>query len=352
MDDTAPLFTVVVPLYNAEAYIVSTLRSVLAQTEPDFEVLVVDDGSTDGGPALVRGLMREDARIALLTQANRGLSGARNTGIRHARGRFIALLDADDAWHPSKLARHREHLAANRKLGVSFSCSRLIDEQGRDLGLVQTARLVDIDAEHVFCRNPVGNGSAAVLRRAALDDIAFSIETEEGPRTCWFDETFRQSEDIELWTRMIVSTTWEFGGIAEALTLYRINSGGLSADPRKQFASWCRFRDKLATYAPDLIRDAGKRAEAYQRRYLARRSAMDGRGRAALALVLGGLRAYPRMVAEEPSKTVLTLALASFAYLLPRRAFDALKGAIFKTLRSLKLQVTAISRPRPVTTTP
>ena len=67
-----------------------------------------------------------------------------------------------------------------------------------------------------MCRNPVGNGSAAVLRRAMLDDVVFQIDTPEGSRRCWFDESFRQSEDIEMWCRVAATTDWRFEGIGKA----------------------------------------------------------------------------------------------------------------------------------------
>ena len=101
---TLPTVSVVIPLYQTERYIAETLQSVLAQTLADFEVIVVDDGSSDRGPAIARAV--GDARVRVVRQNNRGLAGARNTGIRNARGRYIALLDADDLWEADKLARH------------------------------------------------------------------------------------------------------------------------------------------------------------------------------------------------------------------------------------------------------
>lgn len=329
MSDPCPAFTVVVPLFNTERYIQATLESIRAQTFGDYEVVVVDDASTDGGPGIVREAMANDARIRMVTQDNRGLAGARNTGIRAARGRYVALLDADDLWLPRKLELHFAHLEANPEVGVSFAPSQFIDESGHDMALKQWPRLAGIDARHIFCRNPVGNGSAAVLRRAALDDVAFAIEAPEGQRVCWFDESFRQSEDIELWIRMAVTTGWRFEGIGEVLTRYRVNTGGLSADVERQLASWYRVRDKIAQVAPHFIAANGRRAEGYQLRYLARRAAMNGAGATALRLVANGLKANPAMLAEEPVRTFATLAFAALAASLPPRHFGAFKNFAF-----------------------
>jgi glycosyltransferase involved in cell wall biosynthesis len=331
MSDHAPLFSVIVPLYNTERYIAETLNSILTQSLTDFEVIVVNDASTDKGPMIVESMIATDPRIRMVTQDNRGLAGARNSGIRNARGSYIALLDADDLWLPEKLSEHKKHLDANPQIGVSYSPSLFIDEDGFKLGIAQMPRLDRVDADHVFCRNPVGNGSAAVLRRAVLDEISFVIAAADGERICWFDETFRQSEDIELWTRIITTTSWQFGGVPQALTLYRLSSSGLSADVEKQFASWRRFRDKLDGIAPELVARSGRRAEAYQCRYLARRAAISGSGNIASSLMLAGLRHHPRMIVEEPTRTVLTLLVSIIALITPKTVYARTKEFVLKT---------------------
>ena len=325
-----PAFTIVIPLYNAERYISQAIDSVLAQTFADFEVVVVDDASTDGGPAIVRSYINEDSRIRMVRQKNRGLAGARNTGIRNARGRFIALLDADDAFLPEKLQRHYAHLRQNPEIGVSYAPSLFMNDDGDVMSVSQRPRLDAVDADYVFCRNPVGNGSAAVLRREALDDIVFDIDALEGNRPCWFDETFRQSEDIECWTRIAATTTWKFGGIAEPLTLYRVNTNGLSAKVDKQYETWCRFRDKMARIAPDLVARSGKRSEAYQLRYLARRAAIGGDGWQALGLVARSLHLHPMMLVEETGRTLVTAGFSTVSALCPPRYFAALKRVVLE----------------------
>ncbi len=308
-----PRVSVVIPLYQTERYIAAAVGSVLAQTFGDFEVIVVDDGSRDRGPDIAREC--GDRRVRVVTQANRGLAGARNTGIRDATGELIALLDADDLWEPTKLERHLAQLDADPGLDVSFSASRLIDEDGHDVGLVQSPLGGRLRDEDFLCRNPVGNGSAPVLRRRALDRIAFA-DAERGDM-CWFDESFRQSEDVECWLRLKVLGRCRFGYVDEALTLYRVNSGGLSANVEAQLATWRRFRDKVAGYAPDLIGQWGARAEAYQLRYLARRAVRSSSRMQALQLGLEAVRVYPRMLVEEPVRTTATLGAAVAKAVMP-----------------------------------
>lgn len=313
-----PRVSVVIPLYQTERYIAKALGSVLAQTFGDFEVIVVDDGSRDRGPEIAREC--GDPRVRVVTQANRGLAGARNTGIRNACGELIALLDADDLWEPTKLERHVALLDADPALDVSFSASRLIGEEGEDLGLVQSplgGRLDDVD---FLCRNPVGNGSAPVIRQRALERIAF-VDRERG-YVCWFDESFRQSEDVECWLRLKVMAGCRFGYVDAPLTLYRVNSGGLSANVEAQLATWRRFRDKVAGYAPDLIERWGARAEGYQLRYLARRAVRSSSRNQALQLAIAALRAHPRMLTEEPVRTLATLSAAGAKSLVPAGLFE------------------------------
>ena len=316
-----PHVSVVIPLYQTEAYIEQALGSVLAQTFTDFEVLVIDDGSHDRGPEIARSLA--DPRIKVITQKNRGLAGARNSGILHAKGTHIALLDADDLWEPRKLELHIKQLDGDESIDVSFSASRLIDEAGIDIGLEQKPKRHALELVDFFCRNPVGNGSAPVLRRTALDKIAFNDEVLQ--RTCWFDESFRQSEDIECWLRLAAGAGCRFAYVDEALTLYRVNSGGLSANVEKQLASWRKFRDKVAVYAPDLVANHGRRAEAYQLRYLARRAVYSEHRTQAFSLALKSIAAFPRMLIEEPMRSAATVGAATAKLVLSGSLFDRIE---------------------------
>lgn len=307
MSNTAPVASIVVPAYNAAATIEETLKSLLAQTFFDFELIVVDDGSTDATASVVARF--PDHRVRLIRQSNRGLAGAHNTGIAYARGRYIGFCDADDLWVPEKLERHVAHLDANPDVGISFAGSRMIDRQGRPLAVRQSPKLRDINPADVFTRNPIGNGSAAVIRRSALDGFAYRPHGD-GDREWWFDETFRQSDDIEGWLRFILTQDWRIEGIEGQLTLYRVHVGGLSANVEAQLETWLRMRDKMAEIAPELVERHGGAATAYQLRYLARRCISLRDGQAALRLALRSMRVSMRPFVEEPVKSVVTLGAA------------------------------------------
>ncbi|WP_210245178.1 glycosyltransferase family 2 protein [Martelella alba] len=309
MKNHAPIASIVVPAFNAAVTIRETIASLLDQTFTDFEIIVVDDGSTDMTAATVK--RYADPRIRLISQPNRGLAGAHNTGIAAARGVYIGFCDADDLWLPEKLELHIRHLEENPDVGISFSGSSLIDCDGKAVGIKQSPKLKNITAADVFCRNPIGNGSAAVIRAEALEGFAYR-PVGEVERDWWFDENFRQSDDIEGWLRFILTQDWRIEGIPGHLTLYRIHIGGLSANVEKQFKTWLAMRDKMARIAPELVARHGERAAAYQLRYLARRCVSMRQGRKAFSLALRSLAKSPRPFIEEPVKSTVTLAAAAF----------------------------------------
>ena len=302
-----PRASIVVPAWNGTATLPETLDSLRAQRINSFEIVVVDDGSTDGTAAMVRG--RRDRRIRLVHQANRGLAGARNTGIAEARGAYIGFCDADDLWHPGKLAAHVAHLDARPFVGLSFSGSALIDPSGAVLRTAQRPRLTGIDAAHVFRRNPVGNGSTAVMRRATLGTLAWTPEAER-ERPWVFDESFRRSEDIECWLRLALTTSWRIEGVPGLLTAYRVAPGGLSADTDAHLAGWTAMVDKLRPLAPGFFAAHEPAARAYQLRYLARRAVASGDGARAWRLTRAALASSVEPLREEPAKTLVTLAAA------------------------------------------
>ncbi|ANT62392.1 glucosyl transferase [Salipiger sp. CCB-MM3] len=307
--NAAPTASIIVPAFNAEATLGETLASLRLQTLSDLEIIVVDDGSTDQTPQIAAKIAAADPRVRLIRQANRGLAGARNSGIAAARASYIGFCDADDHWAPGKLAAHVAHLEANPHVGLSFAGSLLMTETGAPMRRAQRPRLKAIGATHVFKRNPVGNGSVPVMRREALAALAWR-PAQERERDWVFDETFRQSEDIECWLRLALTTDWEIEGIPGLLTRYRITSGGLSAATERQYAAWERMVEKLTPLDPHFFARHAPAARAYQLRYLARRAISDGRGAEARRLLRRALLCSPRPLIEEPLRSAVTIAAA------------------------------------------
>lgn len=208
-----PAVSVLVPLYQSEPWIAAALDSALAQTMSDFEVIVVDDGSTDGGSELAREYAERDTRVRYLRQQNAGLPGARNTGLSVAKGEYVAFLDADDLWLPDKLERQ---LAAAGD-GVLYGDAYVMYDEGdptseRLSEIVSPARGDIFDTLVRYNAVPV---LTALLPRALIE------------RFGRFDATQRQVEDWDLWLRMSASGV-QFDYLPEPVAIYRARSTSLS----------------------------------------------------------------------------------------------------------------------------
>lgn len=312
--------TVVMPVYNVQKFVNSAIKSVLAQTFEDFELVIVNDCATDNSLKICQQF--KDSRIRIINhEHNKGLAAARNTGIRHALGRYIAFIDSDDMWHEEKLQRHVVHLDNNPNVGISFSRSSFMSYEGKLLDFYQMPQLTNIDAAHLLCRNPVGNGSAPVIRRETLNDIRYQALNKVQTYSCYFDENFRQSEDIECWLRIVATTKWKMEGIPQPLTYYRLNHGGLSANLLKQLASWEQMITKARRYAPKLLKKHENLARAYQLRYLARQAIRMEDGAMAAKLATKALQTSPRILKDETGRTISTLSAAYMQWLLPAMCY-------------------------------
>lgn len=322
---TAAKVSVVMPIYNVEAFVEDAIKSVLAQTFSHFELILVNDCSPDSSLALCQKF--KDSRIRIIShEVNQGLSAARNTGIRHAIGRYVAFIDSDDMWHPEKLAQHVLHLDNAPEVGISFSRSVFIDYQGNTINVFQMPQLTDINASDLLCRNPVGNGSAPVLRRETLCDIRYQALNKRHPHSCYFDENFRQSEDIECWLRIVATTHWKMEGLPAPLTYYRLNNQGLSANFQKQYASWENMINKAIHYAPELLIQYENRARAYQLRYLARQAIRNHDGKEAVEWIKQALKTCPSIVIYETGRTVATIAAAYLLKMLPNNTYKSIES--------------------------
>ncbi len=326
-----PKVSVIMPVYNVERFVGAAVRSVLEQTFEDFELLVINDVTPDRSVEICEKF--RDPRLRVIHhRENRGLAGARNTGIRHASGDYLAFIDSDDCWHPEKLERHLQHLERDPRVGVSFSRSAFMDEDGTLNRCYQMPRLTDIEPGYYLCRNPIGNGSAPVIRRQVFDQIRYRDAVRDTSEHWYFDENLRQSEDIECWIRIALTTRWVIEGIPEPLTYYRHNAGGLSANLLRQLESWERVIEKTRGYAPDFIKRWEQTARAFQLRYLARQAIRLEDGRMALQLGWRALHTDPSILRREPGRTLVTLGAALLLRLLPIGLYRAFETLARKTI--------------------
>lgn len=219
----APTVSVVIPAYNAAWCVGKAICSVLAQDFEDRELIVVDDGSSDGTAAVLAGY---GERIRVLAQANGGLSSARNAGITAARGGLVAFLDADDWWLAGKLRRQVELMNARPELGFSSTAARVEDPQGRLVNLWSRARWSGSFLEHLFGSNGdvAGSGSAAIVRRDLF------------ARVGGFDESLRSLEDIDMWMRLAAVSGYDCIDEPLAVILKRPSSMSRNLDVMRESA--------------------------------------------------------------------------------------------------------------------
>lgn len=217
------LVSVVMPAYNAAATVAESVRSVLGQSYPDWELIVVNDGSTDATSAVLAPFLA-DPRVRLIEQPNAGVGAARNTGIRRSRGEFVAFLDADDLWQEGKLA-----------LQVALFASA-----PASLGLVHT-RYRSFTGDPVKSRpkddDPCFGRLPPERRILVYDFIATStvmVRARLFQSVGLFDEKLAGTEDWDLWIRILAGHGEQ--KIDEALVLYRENPNGLSGNTARHLA--------------------------------------------------------------------------------------------------------------------
>ena len=317
-----PLISVVIPVYNVEKYIEEALTSVLNQTYQNIEIIVVDDESPDKSIPKIEQQFH-DPRIRIIKQKNRGLAGARNTGIRSANGEYVAFLDSDDFWQAKKLERHVQLMQAYPDCGISFCSSLFVDEESEPLGRLQAPKKKkNYLAKDIFCRNPIGNGSVPVIRKGVLDQIGFYSKNKtsnDTPYLQYFDESLRQSEDVECWTRIALLTGTQFHYIDSPLTNYRLNNESLSSDVEQQFKTWSALLVKLEGYAPVFARKYSHIAKAFQYRYLARRCVFQGQGKLAVKFMWKAIRTSPLGLMQELPRTIETSVASLALAIMPER---------------------------------
>lgn len=216
LTESLPLVSVVIPTYNYGHFVCEAIESALAQTYPHIEVIVVDDGSRDDTK---KRLEQYGSKIRTVYQDNRGLSAARNTGIKEAKGVYIAFLDSDDIWIPKKIEQQIQAFEGKTSLGI-VSCSNLeINEKGDVLGEVlkqdfkNRKELID----NLILRNVISGGSNAVVRKDCFSKIGL------------FDETLNSSEDWDMWLR--ITYHYDVKIVEAPLVKVRVSPKSMSSAP-------------------------------------------------------------------------------------------------------------------------
>jgi glycosyltransferase involved in cell wall biosynthesis len=218
---STPAVSVVMAVYNGERWLAETLASLAGQTFGDFEVVAIDDGSTDGSAAILAEAAARDARYRVITQANRGLVASLNRGLAEARAPLVARLDADDIAEPERFARQVAFLHVHPEVAVLGSAIRIIGEDGV-FGRLQSY--------------PCGPAevAAGMLHRCAFAHPAVMMRRDAVLAIGGYREAFRHAEDYDLWLRL--GERHALDNLPEALLRYRQHVGSVSFRHRQQQA--------------------------------------------------------------------------------------------------------------------
>lgn len=255
-----PLVTVVIPAYNAQRWIERALASATCQTYRNLEIVVVDDGSTDQTAAIVQQAALHDGRIRLLRQQNAGAPAARNLGIREARGTLISPLDADDLWHPEKLARQVAALqASTSKVGLVYCWAVEIDENDRIIPPIRNGSTAagNVMSELVAKAGIIDSASNPLMRRSYLDTVG----GYDSNRTLGTDT----AEDWKLY--LALAEICEFAVVKAHLVGYRRLTGSMSRKIAKMengmelVARW--IVEKWPNMPPEIVRQMNYNKNIY-----------------------------------------------------------------------------------------
>ncbi|HEY9633636.1 MAG TPA: glycosyltransferase family A protein [Coleofasciculaceae cyanobacterium] len=208
-----PKVSVVIPAYNAMAYLPETVDSVLRQTFTDFEVLIINDGSSDNIVEWASGV--KDPRVKLISQENQGVSIARNTGIAQAQGEYIAFLDADDLWEATKIEAQVRCLDSNPEVGLVHTWMLLVNKQGKSTGRVMSSQAEGNVWKQLVEKNTIAC-SSVMVRRCCFETIGV------------FEPNLNFAEDWDMWIR--IASRYPFAVIKQPLYYYRQLPNSLSKD--------------------------------------------------------------------------------------------------------------------------
>ncbi|KYC40467.1 glycosyl transferase family A [Scytonema hofmannii PCC 7110] len=247
--------SVIIPAYNAEHTIRETIASVQNQTFSDFEIIVIDDQSRDRTLEVLHAI--QDERLKVFSYENGGASVARNRGIDHATGEFIAFLDADDLWTPNKLERQIEALQKNPEAGVAYSWTYYFFKDEKSSYIEKSNCFEGNVYANLLVTNFLHNGSNPLVRRKAIDSVGL------------FDPNIRSVEDWDYWLRL--SAKWNFVLVREPQIIYRQHSQSVSENIEAMEKNCLALVDKSFQTAPQELQFLKTRTLIVIYQYLAQK---------------------------------------------------------------------------------
>ncbi|MBD2464448.1 glycosyltransferase [Oscillatoria sp. FACHB-1407] len=308
-----PLISVVLPVYNGEKTIQRTIESVLKQTFSDFELLIINDGSSDRTVEIVTQI--NDPRIRLFSYPNSGVSASRNRGIAQATGEFISFIDADDLWTPDKLAAQLNALQTHPDAAVAYSWTDWIDESDRPLRPAGRSTASGKVYEKLLLRDFIESGSNVLIRRQALEIVGT------------FDETLPPTEDWDLWLRL--AAQYEFVVVPSPQILYRVSTQSASCNVWKMEAVSLKVIERAFNQAPTSVQPLKPQVLASRYQYLtlkALEGALERRyGLVATRFFWTAIRHDPSWLRRSKLMATIWAKIAIALLISPKRAWRSLK---------------------------
>ncbi|MEI6057415.1 MAG: glycosyltransferase family A protein [bacterium] len=246
-----PLVTILIPSYNHATYVVTALQSVLKQSYTTWELLLLDDASTDATEHVVNDFLIKNAaalhgRMVYLRQVkNAGSPSARNIGLQKARGKYITILDSDDIWtDPKKLEKQVAFLEQNRTYGVLGTWAKKIDANGNEIGTITYETADEKIRSHMLRRHQFAHSSVMFLRGAALDVGGYNT-------------SYVVADDFDF--ILAIGKKYKLANLADYTSCYRIHSGTLTSTRRKlqireHLAIVKKYRHDYPDFLPALIK--------------------------------------------------------------------------------------------------
>ncbi len=259
-----PVVSAIIAAFNARRWINLSIESAQSQTLREIEIIVIDDGSTDDTAEMVMKIAEHDSRIHLIQQENAGVGAARNTGIRSARGKFIAPLDADDLWQPEKLARQVQRMEERgEETALVYCWHQWLDEDGVELGHESPFTVEGMARSAIILRNFIGNASVPLFRSDAVQQAGLYLTRDEqgGAQGC---------EDWDLSIR--IAERWEVGLVDEVLVGYRQTHACMSSQAPSMAQSFQMMMDRARLRNVDLPITLFRWAEGHFQSYLVSKS--------------------------------------------------------------------------------
>jgi glycosyltransferase involved in cell wall biosynthesis len=247
-----PLISVIIPAHNSEKTIKATIASILNQTFTNFELLIINDGSTDTTLEAVKQI--EDSRLQIFSYSNSGVAVSRNRGISLSQGDFISFIDADDLWTPDKLELQLKALQANSPAEVAYSWTDWIDENDRWLRPgIHTTFNGDV-LQHLLLTDFIGSGSNPLINASAFQKVG------------GFDDSLTNAHDWDMWLRL--AGCYEFVAVPSVQILYRICTNSMSTNVWGMEAASLKVIEKNYECAPTSIQYRKKQTLANRYQYL------------------------------------------------------------------------------------